>query len=359
MSIYKISDRFLAAKRFSGFVFDCDGVLIDASKSYDLALKSSAEAFASLLGMKFDENQFGETVEALRELGTFNNDWDSLAVIVADLYGKANDTSLLDSISSINPLAERLKKFEESVISRQTRHNADFDDLLELIRSEKEGTKRDEIIAKILPGASIRRRLYDVISYPKPVGEGLLATLFDEVVYGRSVFKATYGIDCVTQRLSVPGLITHERKLVEDETLSSLSKASGGRLGIITGRPRVPTMHTLGTSYCKWFLDPEICLFTGDYMLNTEEVKPSPKPMLRVASKLSKSAPIAYVGDSGEDLMMAKNANATLDGRVYFVGIATSEEKREFFEKHGENVDCLVSNVNELASMMKDKLSLS
>ena len=353
MSVYKISDRFLAAKGFSGFVFDCDGVLIDASKSYDLALKSSAEAFASLLGMRFDESQFGETVEALRELGTFNNDWDSLAVIVAEIYARANDTSLLDKISSITPLSEKLKKFEESIVSGQTKQNVDFSDLLGLIRSENEGTRRDEIIARLLPETSIRERLYDAISYPKPVGEGLLATLFDEVVYGRSVFKATYGIDCVTQRLSVPGLITHERRLVEDKTLSSLSKASGGRLGIITGRPRVPTIHTLGTIYSKWFVDPEICLFTGDYMLNTEEVKPSPKPMLRVASKLSKSAPIVYVGDSGEDLMMAKNANATLDGRVYFVGIATSEEKREFFEKHGKSVDCLVSNVNELASIME------
>ena len=358
MTVYKVSDRFSrATKGFSGFVFDCDGVLIDASKSYDLALMSCGTAFASILGVKLDEAGLVRAVEALRELGTFNNDWDTLAVLVANLYGLANDTSLLDEISSLNSLSEKLERFEAGTLNpRQSSGIADFGSLIRAVQNSIEGTRRDEIIAKLLPDGAVRKRLYDAISYPKPVGEGLLATVFDEIVYGRLVFKETYGFECVTQKLSVPGLIIHEKKLVLDETLSSLSKASGGRLGIITGRPRVPTIYTLGNSYRSFFPDPEICLFTGDYMLNIEEVKPSPKPMLKVAAKLSKKSPIVYVGDSGEDLLMAKNANSMLDGRVLFAGIATSKEKVEFFERHKDNVDCIVSNVNELPSVVGDSL---
>ena len=350
MTIYRISDRMSKSPDgFSAIVFDCDGVLIDASKSYDLALWSCGNAFASILGVKLDEAGLARAVEALRELGTFNNDWDTLAVLVANLYGLASDTALLDEISTLNTLSEKLQRFEAGTLnSRKTNNSSDCGEALRVAQNSKEGAKRDEIIAKLLPDEAIRKRLYDAISYPKPVGEGLLATVFDEIVYGKSVFKDTYGIECVTQKLSVPGLITHEKKLVKDETLSSLAKTSGGRLGIITGRPRVPTIYTLGNSYRSFFPDPEICLFTGDYILNTDEVKPSPKPMLKVANKLSKTSPIIYVGDSGEDLMMAKNANSMLGGRVLFAAVATSKEKVEFFERHEDYVDCIVSSVNEL-----------
>ena len=359
MPVYKISEKFIRATKegFSGFVFDCDGVLIDASSSYDLALRSSTEAFASLLGVKIEDSSFEKMVGVLRELGTFNNDWDTLAVLVASLYRCSKDTSLLDRISTINSLEQKLKEFEiESTTSRQASNYADFDDLIGLVRKTKEGTRRDDIIARILPLEETRARLYRAISYPEPVGKGLLSTLFDEIVYGRSVFKETYGFDCVTQRLSVPGLIVHERKLVSDSTFCALYNASGGRLGIITGRPRVPTIYTLGSSYSNWFRDPGICLFTGDYMLDAEEVKPSPKPMLRVAAKLPSISPIVYVGDSGEDLMMTRNANPLLDERLLFVAVANSKEKRDFFEKHDDSVDCIVSNVNELEILVREQM---
>ena len=50
-------------------------------------------------------------------------------------------------------------------------------------------------------------------------------------------------------------------------------------------------MFTLGDTFRKWFTRPEICFFTGDYILDVDEVKPSPKPMFRVAKNLSSKYP--------------------------------------------------------------------
>jgi hypothetical protein len=189
------------------------------------------------------------------------------------------------------------------------------------------------------------------------VGEGLLSTLFDEIVYGREVFKDTYGFECGTRRLSVPGLIVHERILVSHSTLEFLSALSHGKFGMITGRPKIPTIHTLGQIFEKWFCNPEICMFTGDHILDIEEVKPSPKPMLKLAEKLpDKKSSILYVGDSSEDLLMARSANHMLNERICFASVASSRAKLKYFEREGDS-ECIVSNVNELVPAIREGCS--
>ena len=355
MAVYKISEEFVRNSKFSEIIFDCDGVLIDASQSYDLALEKSAKLFATLLGLKLNRVEFARAVESLRELGTFNNDWDTLAVAVAYLYGKSPDTGSLDQIANEKPLAARLRAFE-SRLSREKRKlkKFDFKELFEIISGVPEGTRRDKLIEKILTEVRLRRKFYKVITYPKPVGKSFLGTLFDELVYGTKLFKETYGFDCVTRKISKPGLVIKERKLVSDLSLSHLNDLSGGNIGIITGRPRVPTIFTLGDSYRKWF-NPDLCLFTGDYLLEVEEVKPSAKPMIKVAKMVDSNRPILYVGDSGEDLLMVKNAKSSgqLDKKVYFAAIADSKEKIDFFESQKNMVDCIVSDVNELPGAIK------
>ena len=61
-----------------------------------------------------------------------------------------------------------------------------------------EGTNRDQLIRAILRDDSLAAKVSEVMSYPKPVGEGFLATFFEEVVYGKQVFREMYGFDCAT-----------------------------------------------------------------------------------------------------------------------------------------------------------------
>jgi len=361
MTINKSSEDFARVRTFSGIIFDCDGVLIDSTRSYDRALVICFRGFSSLLGYDFDDREFMNVVAQIRKLGGFNNDWDTLAVMVAYLYSKVRDTRVLENIAQISPLKERLKCFEETFIQtkNESKKRISFVDLIKVISGLQEGTNRDQLAYALLRDEDLVNKVNDAMSYPKPVGEGFLATLYDEVVYGRQVFREMYGFDCVTTVLSNPGLILEEKKMITEEALVSFFSACEGNLGIITGRPRVPTLFTMGDTFKKWFTKPEICIFTGDFILDVEEVKPSPKPMFKVARSLNSDGPILYVGDSGEDLLMAKNANKSglLQKKVYFAAIASSEEKAMYFESEGSYVDCIVSNVNELGSLLEQNAS--
>ncbi|MDG6907353.1 MAG: HAD family hydrolase [Nitrososphaerota archaeon] len=363
MTVYKNSDGFRKIRNFAGIIFDCDGVLIDSSRSYDLALIVCFRAFSALLGFDFQEEEFMKTLREIRKLGGFNNDWDSLDIMVAYSYSKSKDTKLLDSISQIPDLRERLQAFETKSNQAKggTRLKLEFGDLLRIVSKMPEGTNREELSTKILRTAELLNKVSEMTSYPRAVGEGLLATLYDEVVYGKQVFRKMYGFDCATSSMSSPGLILQEKKLVSESALAVFSEASQGNLGVITGRPKIPTLFTLGKTFSKWFTRPEICMFTGDYLLNVEEVKPSPKPMFRISRILNSSNPILYVGDSGEDVLLAKYANMSkeMQQKVAFAGIASDMEKARYFESEGNSVDCIVSDVNELSLLIAEKCGIS
>ena len=350
---------------FAGIIFDCDGVLIDASESYDLAVERSAAAFASILGVKFESEQLRSALAALRKLGTFNNDWDSLSVIVSYLFAHSPSREAMASLAKLTPLSSRLRALEAQAITATAEVRGsqivNLGDLVALLEGAGIGTKMADLISRLIPDAGLRRSFYGCISYPGPVGESLLATFFDEVMYGAQVFKSTYGLECSTSAISSSGLIKNEKLLVTSATLEALSKLCGGNLGIITGRPKVPTIHTLRDLYTTFFPNTSLCLFTGDYLLNAEEVKPSPKPMLRVASALanqesnSGGLPILYVGDSGEDMLMVKRTNNNCNARntVMFAAIAREPNLVDFF-KNSNNIgddtslDCIVPSINDL-----------
>ena len=224
MTVYKSSEDFAKVRTFSGIIFDCDGVLIDSTKSYDLALIICSRAFSSALGFDFDEEEFMDAVGQIRKLGGFNNDWDSLSVIIAYLYSKSKDTRTLEAIAKISPLAERIRSFEAKTIQikDQKKSRIGFADLIKVVSRLPEGTNREQLTDAILKDDSLVNKIGEITSYPQPVGEGLLATFYDEVVYGRQVFREMYGFDCATTTMSNPGLILHEKKLVGEEALVSL-----------------------------------------------------------------------------------------------------------------------------------------
>jgi phosphoglycolate phosphatase-like HAD superfamily hydrolase len=350
MVVYK---EFESVRRYSGIIFDCDGVLIDASGSYDKALSLCTRAIYSIPGFDVDDGELSRAIGELRKLGTFNNDWDTLDVLVAFLYSKHLDTSHLDEITRIKSLSDRLRSFESLVVSKKEDPMPvlPIADLTKLVSSLAQGATRAIVCKKLLGNASFKK-FDELVSYPKPVGESFLATLYDEIVYGKSIFKQMYGIDCATKTFSDPGLISNEKKLVDEESLGRFYSASGGNLGVITGRPMIPTLHTMGSSFTKWFTKPAICLFTGDYSLDSTETKPSPKPLLKVKGQLPDTYPLLYVGDSGEDVLMVKNANKTSDKRILFAGIANTENKAEYFQSEKDSVDCIVSDVNELGALV-------
>ncbi len=60
--------------KFDGIIFDMDGVLVDVSQSYRLAIEKTVNYFLDKYSNKIRALQ--EDIEALKELPGYNNDWD-------------------------------------------------------------------------------------------------------------------------------------------------------------------------------------------------------------------------------------------------------------------------------------------
>src|SRR5208283_1062221 len=154
MSIYKVSERILdcvanESKPFAGIIFYCDGVLIDATKSYDLTVEQCSKAFSAGLGVQLsDDVQLYRVLELLRNLGTFNNDWDSVAVIVAYVFKKSNYRIARGMDNSA--LALRLKALESNYLSGGSLNHLRLDELIQFLMSCPTGMTREEMIATLI-----------------------------------------------------------------------------------------------------------------------------------------------------------------------------------------------------------------
>src|SRR3989442_11854323 len=144
--------------------------------------------------------------------------------------------------------------------------------------------------------------------YPGSPPKRRLATLYDEMYHGPVLFKELYGVGA--KYFAGTGLITRDRILVTGADLRHLSKLFGDKLAIDTGRPRKAVEYSLGNLLS--FFDLDASVFIGDGEIGRRhggvprfEKKPSPASLLHVRDKLG-SSNLLYVGDSAEDVMMAK-----------------------------------------------------
>jgi phosphoglycolate phosphatase-like HAD superfamily hydrolase len=341
-------------------VFDCDGVLIDSSKSYDATICKVARLFASKLGFVIEEGKLRQGIEALRRTGGFNNDWDTTYALIQYLFAKASNDIRREVLVSLDSLSIKEKILEitseTKSVTRWSKTRKKKLDLQPLISAaDLSGfCNRSEVIRKIATNASIEEEVSRYLGYPDPAGQrSFLAVMFDEIMYGSNLFREMYKTEPV---LRETGLIMEEKLLIREETLRKLVAGEGGRvsLGIITGRPRVPTYHTLG-SLMKFFSE-DLCVFTGDNSADERWQKPLPGSLLLISEKAPEGE-IVYVGDSVEDLLLTRNANTKVQ-RFLFFGVVTAkrsigQKKQNTFLQGG--ADALFKSVNDILAILSQK----
>ncbi len=321
--------------------FDCDGVLIDARKSYDATITMVVETMVEgMTGVRLRLARVApRLISMVRRTGGFNSDWD---------------TSYALSLFSVVALEQRKDRSglkATGAVEALTRITAGFGAALR----ERGQEAVDSFLTSQFPSMKGRLdRSREFLEYPRTPPEGRMTTLFDELYFGASLFEKVHGVKSSTR---TKGLIELERILVDRKTLETLQKKLGGpRLAMITGRPFVGTAHSLGR--LMRYFDKEASVFIGDadidLDLRTEYDKlrkPSPEALVRAKERLS-SETLLYVGDSAEDLMMVQKARARgLDGFLFAGVYQTSPVQRDqasFFEREGS--DLVVETVNQIPS---------
>jgi len=333
-------------------VLDCDGTIIDASNSYDLAIRV---AIAIIIDKLFNiEIEFGEDFEdalsALRMTGGFNNDSDSTSALLQAICVFLPDT--LDIELTRWDRVENVDKYARPVVTARSSPRFVHEALKWLsyeIKSRKEYfdlRKIEKLLDMKASGLRVSDKLFklrSILNYPGIFKESFLTTLFDEIFLGAEGVREKYSSEpCY---VNYTGTLKNEKLLIREESVKRLTELLPKGVSLVTGRGRWETEKTL-QQVLKYF-NMEASIFTADRGLEYE--KPSPKPLIETANIL-RTRKIIYVGNSIEDLLMSQAASGMgLD--VGFVAVSNNEELSREFEARGANA--ILEDINELPILIE------
>ncbi len=339
-----------AASAAEPVAFDCDGVLVDTSASYDAAIIRTAEM---LLRMRFGRSpslgeSAGRMIFGLRKTGAFNNDWDSTFAIML--------------ISSLAMLETKNGVRGEHGVARRTE---------ELVGQFSGDRVKDAVrdvmsYAVKIAGNAGARELEEIarwLSYPGVPPGSFLATVFDELYYGEDRFVEFYGIQ--PRYCRGEGLIRKERLLFDAGLMENITARSGRKPAIITGRPALGTRMSLGKLLDLFDLGSSVFVGDLDYSAagtdrtGTDELrKPMPGALLKCMKAIGSDS-LIYVGDSAEDLQMAASARER-GYAVSFAGVCgrgeTSAAALDFFMEEG--ADMIMQDISQLPQMLSAGVSV-
>ncbi|MEN2974680.1 MAG: hypothetical protein ABDH32_03765 [Candidatus Caldarchaeales archaeon] len=340
-------------KEAEAILLDCDGTIIDASKSYDLAIKlATVIVLDKLFNIEIKlGREIEKTIESLRMTGGFNNDSDTTSAII-----QAISIFLPITVEYNIDKWERIEDMNEYIHSVQWERSYPgfVSTALEWLSTTVELDKNYldlEMIERLIDDKASRLytskrllKLRSFLKYPGAFGESFLTTLFDEIFLGRDGVREKYGQE--PRYVIYSGTLSNEKILISEESIRRLTSLFPKGIALITGRGRWETEKTLKPILD--YINMEASVFTADRGSDFE--KPSPKAVLEVA-RILQSTKLLYVGNSMEDLLMASSASREgLD--VGFIGVVNDRDRAREFEIRG--ADAIIDDINELPLLIQE-----
>ena len=317
MTIQKLDDGIFVdtakidkIKSLDAVIFDCDGVLIDISNSYDLAIKKTVD-FVLKEMQSIDQPNIVSTkmIDGFKATGGFNDEVDVTYSIIL-------------SVVAAKKLNRNVSEFIFDVIK-----NADQTGILSV---EKYLDTLDVDISEI------RKKL----AYPGSHDTNPLYSIFDEIFYGANLYYELYKRK--PKFFDGTGLIDNDVVLLKKELIEKLRKKFGKKISIVSGRGLVSTKYSLKILFDEF--DLKNSRFLEDEP--REFAKPNPQPLISSIKGLESSC-CMVVGDSVEDFIMARKSDE-LGNRTIFCAIyGTSKEpetKRKLFEQ--KNTDIILESID-------------
>lgn len=302
--IYVDAQKTNQIKNLDAVIFDCDGVLIDVSNSYDLTIKKTVDFVVNkIASINKSSSVTTEMIDSFKKTGGFNDEVDVAYVII--LAAAASDKTG--------------KNFSDFVF--EIAKNAD-----------QTGIKSVERYLD-----SIKIDLTDIkkkLVYPAKRFESPLSSIFDELFYGEDIYVQLYKRS--PKFFNGKGLIENDAVLVTKNLLDELHQRFNKKISIVTGRGIISVKHSLKKLFDEF--DLENSRFLEDEP--REMAKPNPQSLISSIKGMGSFCSM-FVGDSMEDFIMAHKAvesgNPTLFCGIY----GTSKDpdaKRDFFEQKGADI---------------------
>lgn len=308
-------------------IFDCDGVLVDVSDSYYATIKETiSHVIYDTRGtaipkdlLQLDDVCSPRIIEKFKASGMFNDEVDLSCAIISCAVAAAS-AARFDSDRQ-RPLQKAYDRLVDDMV--RGAGVCDGSGGLEFVISHLQDTPHagDDVSAII-----------SYMEHPSPDRTGRLCRIFNQIFFGSLMYRRMYGgpLEQVMAE-SDTGMIQNDHTLITENVLCAISEWLGRRhakgrhaepipssssppqrISMVTGRGLESVRHTLGP-LLKWF-DLKSSAFLEDEP--REYAKPDPRRLDDCIKSMGSKMAI-YVGDSVEDVIMAKNAISD----VIFCGI--------------------------------------
>jgi len=297
-------------KSLDAIIFDCDGVLIDITNSYDLAIKKTVDfMIKEMTKMDLPNIVTTQMIEGFKATGGFNDEVDvTYSLILSIVAAKKLNKSIPQFIFYV------IKNSDQSGIQSVEKY-------LDTIKVDL---------------SEIRNKLV----YPSPHDSNILYSTFDEIFYGTKLYYELYKRK--PRFFDGKGLIDNDIVLVKKNLIDTLRKKFAKKMAIISGRGVVSAKYSLKELFDEF--DLKNSRFLEDE--TREFAKPNPQPLITSIKGLQ-SYCCLFVGDSMEDYIMAKKSEE-LGNKTVFCGIygtsKDSEAKRKMFEE--KNADMILETID-------------
>ena len=296
--IYVDDSRIDMLNKIDAIIFDCDGVLIDITKSYDLAIiKTTQHVLENFAKIDDAIDVDFKIIDGFKSTGGFNDEVDLAYAAIISLVA-----------------AKKLKKDQTTFIFNVI-DNSDSSGIASV----------EKYVENLVDVSDIKK----ILSYPGSHDQNPLYQIFDQFFYGPELYQKLFKN---TSKFSEPGLIEQDDVILSDSLIKKLRKKFNSKIAMVTGRGNESVRYSLKEMLDKFDLKNSVFLEDESRDL----AKPNPKPLLDSIKGMN-SVSTLYVGDSMEDFIMAKKVTE-LGHKTIFCGImGTSKnplEKLDLFEQN-------------------------
>jgi HAD superfamily phosphatase len=301
-------------------IFDIDGVLIDTRKSYNRTIKKTVEYLVKYMDPTIKNGRAlvsDELIFKFRKSGMFNNDTDtSYAFVLGILCGPSKFSDLLFFIEYItdNATAKGITSVESYISTYSENH---------------------------------LKKIRKLINYPGDIHSSILTRVFDEYLYGPSLFKKQH--NTIPRYYFGKPLIENDKILMRHSTIKKILNFFERRVGIVSGRSRLAAEYSMKTLFK--FFDDSGSIYLDDE--KRERSKPDPSALIKCIKRFGVSNAF-YVGDSTEDLFMVQRAKKVSNINIELIGVCASNVRsnqlRNLFKSNGTSL--IVRDVNELPNIL-------
>jgi len=299
---------------FDSIIFDCDGVLVDITNSYDQTIVKTTKYVLETLAKINDSIQIDfKIIDGFKSTGGFNDEVDLTYAAILSIVA-----------------AKKLKKDQTEFIN------------LVIDNSDSTGIKSVETFIKDQTDIS---EIIKQLSYPGSHKDNILYQIFDQLFYGPELYSKLFKN---TSKFSEPGLIENDVVIFNNELADKLGNKFHNQISMVTGRGKESVKYSLKQLLDKF--DLQNSMFLEDEP--RELAKPNPQSLVNSITGMN-SKSCLYVGDSMEDFIMAKKATILGNNTTFCGIIGTSKNPDEKLQLFGENEAILVlDSINLLPKVL-------